>query len=329
VYNDVLLGTDRDMMTNYAALWKGYQTTAPLYSGMTPEYYALGPLWYERGYKTPVLSSDQTNKLLAVLNTKYLLVKAGAAHDEHQLRTIESYNDARGEKVSEMDQLSKSRMRWEFFPSGILLLGQDSSDFANAHKARKIILEDKFDILHSSVFTSEDNEVKDYNLQTLKVFSHLVLSDSAFHDSKKTAQVLKEYKKQGGSVIAWGDKQIGPMVLGTSINKAFAYRIQSVTEAPGLLKLTFSLSKPGLFTYSNLYYPGWEAYLDGRKTKVFMADSLVKGVVIPNGGKHTLVMEYKPFSFLLGALISVGSIAALLLAFLFKRKPVRLANKDI
>lgn len=328
VYNDVLLGGDSNMMTNYASLWKGYQTTMPLYGGMIPENYLIEPLWFNRDSITPYRTVDQTNRLLMVLNTKYLLVKPGSAYGDKKLQTIEEYKDANGVAVGQMDRLGATRSRWEFYPSGALILGQDASDFANFHKARKIMIGSQFDVLQSSVFTSEDNFIDDYNLQTLKIFPEIFVVGKPYNNGQQAAKILQEYKSQGGKIIDWSKNNTVRVMPGGVTNNTFTSNIHNVIEDPGLLKLTFSLNKPGLFAYSNLYYPGWEAYLDGRRTKIFMADSLVKGVVIATGGQHTLVLKYQPLSFLLGIMVSGGSLAAVLAIFLLGRFRWRVAKSN-
>jgi uncharacterized membrane protein YfhO len=59
------------------------------------------------------------------------------------------------------------------------------------------------------------------------------------------------------------------------------------------------------------YYPGWKATLDGRPVEIFRANYLSQGVVVPQG-VHRVVFDYQPESFRYGAIISVLSIAGIL-----------------
>ena len=66
---------------------------------------------------------------------------------------------------------------------------------------------------------------------------------------------------------------------------------------------------------SDVYYPGWQARIDGKETVLYRADYALRGVVVP-AGDHVVFFEYKPRSFRLGALISLLSLLALAAVFL-------------
>lgn len=79
----------------------------------------------------------------------------------------------------------------------------------------------------------------------------------------------------------------------------------------------------GLLIFPDAYDQGWEAYIDGQKTKVLRADINLRGVVVP-GGNHTVEFCYNPINFKLG--LAISSSAFLLMTififyhFLIKRK---------
>lgn len=75
-------------------------------------------------------------------------------------------------------------------------------------------------------------------------------------------------------------------------------------EKPGFLRANFSLSQGGFIVYSNTYYPGWKATLNGSKIPVYMADSYVKGVVVDKPGEYQLEMKYQPKSFYVGLILT-------------------------
>ena len=47
---------------------------------------------------------------------------------------------------------------------------------------------------------------------------------------------------------------------------------------------------------SELFYPGWRAYLDGNKTQILRADYLLRAIALP-AGRHNVVFVYRPLSF--------------------------------
>jgi len=67
---------------------------------------------------------------------------------------------------------------------------------------------------------------------------------------------------------------------------------------------------PSLLIASDIYYPGWKVYLDGKRWKMFRADYLFRGVILP-AGKHIVRFAYQPISLIIGVLfffITIGSL---------------------
>lgn len=54
-----------------------------------------------------------------------------------------------------------------------------------------------------------------------------------------------------------------------------------------------------LLFLSDPFYPGWNAYVDGKKTAILRADFAFRAVEVPKG-KHTVIFSYQPMSFYLG-----------------------------
>jgi hypothetical protein len=73
---------------------------------------------------------------------------------------------------------------------------------------------------------------------------------------------------------------------------------------------------PAFLLLSDTYYPGWQAYIDGKKTHIYRADYFLRAVVVPEG-KHIVRFAYEPFSFKVGAIITLFTIAALAIYSLY------------
>ncbi len=78
-------------------------------------------------------------------------------------------------------------------------------------------------------------------------------------------------------------------------------------------KKIFKLKSKGLsfFVYEEVYYPGWEIFLDGRKVKNFRVNGIFQGCIVPRGG-HTITFKYTPpgwrlskILFLIGLILSI------------------------
>jgi hypothetical protein len=69
--------------------------------------------------------------------------------------------------------------------------------------------------------------------------------------------------------------------------------------------------RPALLVLNERYAPGWEALLDGRPTRLYRADYLLQGVVVP-AGTHTAEFRYRAPGLRLGWAITLLSVLAVL-----------------
>jgi hypothetical protein len=74
---------------------------------------------------------------------------------------------------------------------------------------------------------------------------------------------------------------------------------------------TNSLS-PSFLVLSDVYYPGWKAFVDGVETHLFQTNYVLRGVLLP-AGSHVVHLEFKPKSFYYGAGVSAGASVLLIL----------------
>jgi uncharacterized membrane protein YfhO len=83
-------------------------------------------------------------------------------------------------------------------------------------------------------------------------------------------------------------------------------RCEIFKEKNNEISLQASLVKPGYLFLSDTYYPGWRVWVDGKEKKIYRADKFFRAVGL-EAGKHQVRFLYDPFSFKLGALVSVLS----------------------
>jgi len=77
-----------------------------------------------------------------------------------------------------------------------------------------------------------------------------------------------------------------------------ADRIEVRTESP----------QPAVLCFAELFYPGWIARLDGKLAEVVRVNFLLRGVIVPTSGHHTVTLHFAPRSLLLGKTISAVSL---------------------
>ncbi|NOH12800.1 MAG: YfhO family protein [Chloroflexi bacterium] len=86
-----------------------------------------------------------------------------------------------------------------------------------------------------------------------------------------------------------------------------------VSRTANSVTIECSSDEPGWLVLGDIDYPGWFATVDGEPVRIFQADFLFRGVIVPDGN-HMVEFKYKPLSFELGAILS--SIALITLVIL-------------
>lgn len=81
-----------------------------------------------------------------------------------------------------------------------------------------------------------------------------------------------------------------------------------------------SCAQPSFLVVSNVYYPGWQAFVDDQPTEIYKTDVALQGLMVPSG-KHTVQLIYYPHTFLVGAWLSLLTVAGVTgyLAFCWPR----------
>ncbi|HEY4708480.1 MAG TPA: YfhO family protein, partial [Thermodesulfobacteriota bacterium] len=69
---------------------------------------------------------------------------------------------------------------------------------------------------------------------------------------------------------------------------------------------------------TDVFYPGWKAYVDGAGAEVYRVDGLVRGVFLKKGS-HRVEFVYRPFSFMAGAALFVIGVVAVLVLLVKRR----------
>ena len=90
-------------------------------------------------------------------------------------------------------------------------------------------------------------------------------------------------------------------------DRAEAAAISSYDSQRTVIKA--NLKQVGVLMLTDSNYPGWNAYLDGRRTPMLSANYLFRGVLVP-AGAHTVEFRYEPKSYFYGGLISLCALLA-------------------
>jgi hypothetical protein len=89
----------------------------------------------------------------------------------------------------------------------------------------------------------------------------------------------------------------------------------------GSMALDVNASGTGLLVLSEMYYPGWQATVNGRDAEIRKADGAFRGILVPRGAS-LVELRYVPVTAYAGAAMSLGMAGCILLGwFLVRRRP--------
>jgi hypothetical protein len=86
------------------------------------------------------------------------------------------------------------------------------------------------------------------------------------------------------------------------------------------MEVVTGTSTPAFLVTSDVFYPGWQATIDGAHAEIFQTNYALRGVLVP-AGTHTVRFTFRPLALHQGASISIASLIVLCAAvFWLKRK---------
>ena len=184
------------------------------------------------------------------------------------------------------------------------LAGQD--DFALAYMSDTVAAWDNLDVLP----------------RAFVVHSAEVLDDDAVFGRLKDQRL-----RAGQAVLLSSETTPRPRALPELPDaSALASRdlVQITNYQSQRVELAVTTDRAGYAVLADSWYPGWNAWVDGVPTPIARADFLFRAVAL-EPGQHTVVFEYQPMSFRIGALVSVlGLLAAGIISIILYRRMVNI-----
>ena len=101
--------------------------------------------------------------------------------------------------------------------------------------------------------------------------------------------------------------------LGQAITNDSTATVRLTSYQPNNLHYTVDSKNGGIVVFSEIYYPGWTATVDGTPTPIARVNYILRAITV-KPGKHTVVFDFHPSSIRTTEIIAYISLVLLLLA---------------
>jgi hypothetical protein len=109
------------------------------------------------------------------------------------------------------------------------------------------------------------------------------------------------------------DARFKDQLQGTSFPVDVNDTITLKSYQPDELIYSYNATNEKMVIFSEIYYPaGWKCYIDGKESRYFRADYVLRGMIVP-AGTHEIKFTFRPSSYITGNKVSLASSLILIL----------------
>jgi hypothetical protein len=94
--------------------------------------------------------------------------------------------------------------------------------------------------------------------------------------------------------------------------------VRIVSYEPNRMTLAGELRRASFVVLSEVFYPGWEALVDGRPAPIIRGDLVLRAIPV-SAGKHTIELRFRPKTLFWGLAVSITSMIGVALFLLLTR----------
>lgn len=107
----------------------------------------------------------------------------------------------------------------------------------------------------------------------------------------------------------WEKNSSGFGVGGSGL-KRHKNKVEIIEYRNNRVRLEVVSDSPKILVMSDVYYPGWEVFVDGKEERILKANYAFRAVPLP-AGLHKVEFVYDPWTFKVGLLITLATIVSL------------------
>jgi len=132
----------------------------------------------------------------------------------------------------------------------------------------------------------------------------LVYGVKVISDEKKLQEYMESGEFDPRSTVLLEEE---PVFIPSMPSESASEEIKITSYHLNKIELETATSHDGYLVLSEVYYPGWEAYIDGTREKIYRADWNLRAVPL-RSGNHKIEMKFDPASFITGFWITAATI---------------------
>ena len=102
--------------------------------------------------------------------------------------------------------------------------------------------------------------------------------------------------------------------------------LKFLQRTPTRIEILADLPSDGLLVLSEVTYPGWRAYVNGKLTPIYEANGILRSVLLP-AGRSSIEFRYVPISYYAGLVLSIGAWLLLLGAVISMSHKAKLLSR--
>jgi hypothetical protein len=144
------------------------------------------------------------------------------------------------------------------------------------------------------------------------VVHHAVIADNADQSLEQVLDPAFDFREKvvlEKKPAGWGE---------TPANFTSTDSVRIVNYRPNHITMDVQTTSKGLLVLTDTYTPGWKAFVDGHPTPVYVANHAFRAITIPDG-HHQVEFIYRPWSFYVGAILSLCTLITLGVSFFLSR----------
>lgn len=172
-----------------------------------------------------------------------------------------------------------------------LIRGGSVKVYENPH-----LLPRAFMVAYAAIFNDEEQVLR-------------AMQERNFDPRNSVLMSREEYDKIGKDGIA------DPFPTGSRV----AGEIKILKYCPNEVEIETIGNDRGFLVLADNYYPGWKAYVNGKKTNILRVNYNLRSIYMP-AGNNTVTFSFDPLSFRIGSAITCSTLLGIVLFFLAWKK---------